>query len=120
MEDVKQSSLFYAEAIQLKLERIHSGSPTNGSQPFFISLKICSAINSILHVQQSIKPLAEEIGLFKLGNAVQFNNNDGSPTRNPANESLTDNAVKDVNEKLDEIYIAIARRVNYFQLVNQN
>lgn len=103
---MKQSATIYAEAIRLKLERLHSGSPTTASaQPFFVSLKICSAINSILHVQQSMDPLAEEIGLYRLRDAVQ--QNDGSLGQ----ESLTENAVKDVNEKLDEIFYAIARRV---------
>ncbi len=104
---MKQSATIYAEAIRLKLERLHSGSPTTGTaQPFFISLKICSAINSILHVQQSIQPLAEEIGLYRLSDAVQRNDNNG-----PTQETLTENAIKDVNEKLDEIFYAIARRV---------
>ena len=107
---MKQSATIYAEAIRLKLERLHSGSPTTGTaQPFFISLKICSAINSILHVQQSIQPLAEEIGLYRLSDAVQRSDNNAS--LGPTQEALTENAIKDVNEKLDEIFYAIARRV---------
>ena len=115
---MKQSATIYAEAIRLKLERLHSGSPTTGTaQPFFISLKICSAINSILHVQQSIQPLAEEIGLYRLRDAVHRNNNNGS--LGPTQETLTENAIKDVNEKLDEIFYAIARRVNFFKLIKR-
>ncbi|EFX82091.1 hypothetical protein DAPPUDRAFT_316637 [Daphnia pulex] len=116
MDEVKQSATIYAEAIRLKLERLHSGSPTTGTaQPFFISLKICSAINSILHVQQSIQPLAEEIGLYRLSDAVQRSDNNG-----PTQETLTENAIKDVNEKLDEIFYAIARRfeVEVARLIN--
>lgn len=102
--------MFYAEAIQLKLERNHAGSPVNG-QPFFVSMKVCAAINSVLHVQQSIPPLAHEMGLSKLCDTVQRNNNDGSPINSPADQALAESAVKDLGEKLDEIFIAIARRV---------
>uniref|UniRef100_A0A0N8EGD3 Unc-13 D n=1 Tax=Daphnia magna TaxID=35525 RepID=A0A0N8EGD3_9CRUS len=119
MDEVKQSATIYAEAIRLKLERLHSGSPTSATaQPFFISLKICSAINSILHVQLSIDPLAEEIGLYRLRDAVQQNGDDGSI--HLGQEALTENAIKDVNEKLDEIFYAIARRfeVEVAKLIN--
>lgn len=107
---MKQSSSFYAEAIQLKLEKIHSGSPSG----FFISPNICAAINSILHVQQSIKPLAEEINNFKLNEIAKHNENYDSSS-NPFHTSLTETAVKDnINDKLDEIYIDIAQRVIKF------
>lgn len=111
---MRNSATIYAEAIRLKLERLHCRSPTTGpdSQPFFISLEICSAINSVLHVQQSIHPLAEEIGCVRLRDAVvqhEVTNGLLSPTQ----ETLKENAIKDVNEKLDEIFHAIARKVNF-------
>ena len=105
---MRQSSNIYAEAVGLKLERLHSES----NQPFFISLKICAAINSILHVQQSIQPLTEVLGLYKLRDAVLWNNNDGPQTGDQSlQEILTKNAIKDMDDKLDEIFIAIARKV---------
>ena len=105
---MRQSSNIYAEAVGLKLERLHSSS----DQPFFISLNICAAINSILHVQQSIEPLTEALGLYKLRDAVMRNTNDCPQTGDSSlQEVLTKKAIKDMDDKLDEIFIATARKV---------
>jgi hypothetical protein len=84
------------------LGKFQSGSPTT-AQLSYISLKKCSAINSILHVQQSIQPLAEEIGLYRLSDAGQ--RNDNNKTRGPTQDE--DATIQNVNEKLDEIFYTI-------------
>lgn len=105
---MRQSSCIYAEAVGLKLERINADS----DGPFFISLKTCAAINSILHVQQALKPLSEELGLYKLLDVVQ---NGGSQTAGrQSQEFLTTSAIRDMDDKLDEIFIAIARKVFHY------
>lgn len=86
------------EEIQLKLKKIHSG--------VLISQEMCTAINNILHVQQSIIPLAEKLDYIKLKSEASPNNP----------ELLSDIAVKDIDTKLEEIYAAIARLVITLQL----
>lgn len=101
---MKEASFFYAELMQLKLQRIYSGSLMG----FFISPKMCAAINSILYVMKSIKPLGEEIGYTK----PNFDNYDESPGAViSAQDCLLDLAVKDIEGKLNEIYITIAQWV---------
>ena len=106
---MRQSFNIYAEAVGLKLERLHSES----DQPIFISSKTCAAINSILHVQQSIQPLTELLGLYKLRDAALWDDNDDYPQKGDQSlqEVLTKNAINDMDDKLDEILIAIARKV---------
>ena len=107
-KDVRQSSNIYAEVVGLKLERLHSES----DQPFTISLQLCAAINSILYVQQSIQPLTEAFGLYKLRNAALRKNNDYPQKGDQSlQEVLTKNAIKDMDDKLEEICITIARKV---------
>lgn len=102
IDDVSRCSLFYAEAMRLKMERLH---PAVENESFFISLKLCAAINSILHVRQSIEPLAEGMGVSQLG---QINNNDAV---NLTSKNLMENAVDNINAKLEEVFNTIARRV---------
>ena len=117
IDDVSRCSLFYAEAVRLKMERIH---PAVENESFFVSLKLCAAINSILHVRQSIEPLAEGMGVGRLCQAYQANqiNNNASDSAalssqqiRKTKENLTDNAVDNINAKLDEVFNTIARRV---------
>ena len=112
--------MFYAEAIQLKLERIHSSSPPTGSapnppfQPFHVSLKLCAAVNSVLHVQQSIRPLSELCRPTNNNN----NNGDGNPAADGAADPVAvvaQSAVKEIGDKLDEIFVAVARRASPFR-----
>lgn len=106
LQNVKEASVFYAELMQMKLGRIYSGSLMG----FFISPKMCAAINSILYVKESIKPLGEGIGYSKLN----FDNHD-EPATNSAKMSLVDMAVKDIDDKLNEIYLTIARWVIHYK-----
>ena len=113
-----QSSNIYAEAVALKLERLHS----EFNQPFFISSKICAAINSILYVQQSIQPLAEAFGFYQLRDAPLWNNNlvaHGCSQQGDQSlqETLTKNAIKEMEGKLDVIFITVARKVIYKQIL---
>ena len=109
-----QSSNIYAEAVALKLERLHS----EFNQPFFISSKICAAINSILYVQQSIQPLAEAFGFYQLRDAPLWNNNGCSHQGDQSlQETLTKNAIKEMEGKLDVIFITVARKVIYKQIL---
>lgn len=102
LQNVKEASFFYVELMQMKLERIYSGSLVG----FFISPKMCAAINSILHVKESIKPLGEEIG-YSTMNSDQSSNDS-------AQDSLTEIAVKNIDEKLKEIYTTIAQWVIHY------
>lgn len=71
------------------------------------------AIHSIVHIRESIGPLADELGVNRLCQALQQDNVDASRVSRRTKETLTDNAVDNINAKLDEIFYSIARRVSF-------
>ena len=73
---------------------------------------MCAAVHSILHVRKSIEPLAEEMGLSNLCKALQENNNEAGLVSAKAKDTLQQNAIENINAKLDEIFYTIARKVS--------
>jgi len=108
IDDVNRCSSFYADALSCKLERLNA---TPSTDVFYITPPVCAAIHSILHVRKSIEPLAEEMGLSNLCRALQENNNEAGLVSAKTKETLTQNAVDNINAKLDEIFYTIARKI---------
>lgn len=73
---------------------------------------MCAAIHSILHVRNSIEPLAEEMGLSSLCRTLQQSHNEAGQVSQQTSRALTRNAAENMDAKLDEIFYTIARRVN--------
>ncbi len=79
---------------------------------FFVSRPVCVAIYSILHVRQSIQPLAEHMGVTTLCRALHESNSEASLVTEKTKETLMENAVDNMNAKLEEIFFSVARRVS--------
>ena len=108
-QDVNRCSSFYADALSCKLERLHE---TPSTEVFYITQPVCAAVHSILHVRKSVEPLAEEMGLSSLCRALQENNNEAGLVSAKAKETLQQNAIDNIDAKLDEIFYTIARKVS--------
>jgi len=108
IDDVNRCSSFYADALSCKLERLHE---TPSTEVFYITQPVCAAVHSILHVRKSVEPLAEEMGLSSLCRALQENNNEAGLVSAKAKETLQQNAIDNIDAKLDEIFYTIARKI---------
>ena len=78
---------------------------------FYVSQPVCVALASILHVRQSIEPLAEHLGLMDLCAKLQHNNSDAGLVSKKTRKTLIENAIDNMDAKMEEIFYSIARRV---------
>jgi hypothetical protein len=62
-------------------------------------------------VRDSIQPLADHLGIQKLINILQENNNDAAQVLNKTRVTVTENLVDNINSKLEEVFICIAQWV---------
>jgi len=109
VDDINQCSSFYVDAIGGKLEQTFLLTPS--TEVFQITQPVFTAINSILHIRNSIEPLVEEMGLSKLCQVLQESHNEAGLVSTVTKDTLIQNTIDNINARMDNIFCTIAQNI---------